>query len=824
MAGYNDGYTGYRSELDRVQLAENQLDVVRVRLKPDVPLFSDRPITSPDDAVALIADELKDYDREVFCVLNLDVKGRTLSVNKNMSLNIVSVGTLTETAVHPRELFKSVLLTSAASVIFLHNHPSSGDPTPSQEDIATTRRLVEAANLLGIQALDHIVVGRGGEYFSFKENDLVFNELGMQKWRAAEDGVDYVADGGKADPKAGARKGKKQSFREQVAESFIRSLQETPREWTKHWASNETGRPRNLVTGRAYRGLNMAYLKFIENQRDFHDPRWLTYKQAVDAGYTIPKGTKMTPVEYFFMYDHLLKQTIPWKKYNALSDAEKNERVDTASGKPAEPGVSGNRIKPRYELRHRDHYVFNASQLEGVPEYSFDRTVNDIAPSAVVDAVAEGLQVPIIHKEQDRAFYTPATDQITLPLRSQFDSDYDYQSTALHELGHATGHEKRLARDIRNRYGSSEYAYEELIAEITSCYMGEYVSQPMSEADMENHLAYVQGWIKEIQSDDTYLFRAMRQAEQAADYMIEKGGLEKLKEAALNRQEETIPQEMRLPYRIAIYTAGFTPAQIEAITGPDVIESPDSQRKVLEYLPTEHAARLALKEYQSTASYQQILDGGEIPVSQIAVEYLQYDSSGDLISEELIDYTPKPVQFDLKHRSMELYEENGRYYARFYNDADVKGEIFCFDEAAKSFLSGFKPFLQESVRKDLESLLEKKTDPHKAYLSAKGEYCGGAHAVLDGALPDGWRLSYRESAQTRDFFEHEIEQIHAAGRDEELTKECVKNALAEKGLSFRTLQDAQEHYREETSQKWQQNMMDTVIRARGKLLYAGDEI
>ena len=358
MAGYSrDGNDAYRSGLDRIQVPRNQLDVVRVQLKSDMPLFSDRPITSVMDAVALIAEELKDWDREVFCALNLDVKGRAMNM---MNLNIVSVGTLTETAVHPRELFKSSLLSSAAAVIFFHNHPSSGDPTPSGQDIETTRRLVEAANILGVKALDHIVVGKDGEYFSFKENDLVFNEPQLQKWQAAEETAEYVADSGQADPQIRNEKGKKQSFREQVAEAFVKSLQENPREWTKNWASNDTGRPVNMGSGRAYRGLNMAYLKFVENLREFHDPRWLTFRQAADAGYTIPKGTKMTPVEYFFMYDHLTKKTIPWSRYNALSEEEKFERINTADGRSAQPGETGSGIKPRYELRHRDHYVFNA--------------------------------------------------------------------------------------------------------------------------------------------------------------------------------------------------------------------------------------------------------------------------------------------------------------------------------------------------------------------------------------------------------------------------------------------------------------------------------
>lgn len=546
----------YRSEPDQTGPWEGQLNVVQVRLKPDLPLYSSRPVIGSRDAAELIADELKDWDREAFCILNLNTKGIPI----NMS--IASIGTISEATVHPREIYKSSILSSAAATIFFHNHPSSGDPTPSDTDIQTTRRLIEAGNLLGIKALDHIIVGRGGMYFSFQENDLLFNEPQLQSYSdvAADTEAGYTADAAAvSDTKAVIGNTKKQTFREKVAESFLKSLQDAPREWTKSWASNDTGRPRNMVSGRIYRGLNMAYLKYVENLRGFHDPRWLTYKQASEAGYRIPKGTKMTSVEYFFMYDNLTKKTISWSRYNALSEDEKSQRVNAEEGGLADASATGRGIRPRYELRHRDHYVFNASQLQGVPAFEHNRTVHDINPSAVVDAVAGGMGVPIDHKEQDRAFYSPALDRITLPLRSQFFSDYDYQSTALHELGHATGAQSRLNRNIQNGFGTPEYAYEELIAEITSCFMGEYATQPMSEADMDNHLAYVQEWIQRIQQDDSYLFRAIREAEKAADYMIEKGDLVHLKEESLEKAAK--------PYRIALYTAQYSSGELEALNG-----------------------------------------------------------------------------------------------------------------------------------------------------------------------------------------------------------------------------------------------------------------
>lgn len=105
------------------------------------------------------------HDREEFLVLCLDQK------NKVNSINSVSTGSLTATIVHPREVFKSAVLSSASSVILVHNHPS-GDHTPSWEDKSMTRRLVEAGKLLGIEVLDHLVIGKDG-YYLFKDARLI---------------------------------------------------------------------------------------------------------------------------------------------------------------------------------------------------------------------------------------------------------------------------------------------------------------------------------------------------------------------------------------------------------------------------------------------------------------------------------------------------------------------------------------------------------------------------------------------------------------------------------------------------------------------------
>jgi DNA repair protein RadC len=114
------------------------------------------------DIYALFRDEAASWDREQFLTVILDNKHKVLAVDQ------VSVGSLTASIVHPREVFKAILLANAAAFICVHNHPS-GDPTPSKEDLEITRRLKEGAELLGIRLLDHIIIGKG-RFVSFVDD------------------------------------------------------------------------------------------------------------------------------------------------------------------------------------------------------------------------------------------------------------------------------------------------------------------------------------------------------------------------------------------------------------------------------------------------------------------------------------------------------------------------------------------------------------------------------------------------------------------------------------------------------------------------------
>ncbi len=134
-------------------VAEEAQDWVR----PDTPL-------SNSSQVADLFAHLRHETREVFASIHLDSKNRLLCVET------VSIGSLSAAIVHPREVFKAALLSSAAAMVFVHNHPS-GDPTPSREDLELTKRLQEAGELLGIRVLDHVIIG--GEHLSFADRGLI---------------------------------------------------------------------------------------------------------------------------------------------------------------------------------------------------------------------------------------------------------------------------------------------------------------------------------------------------------------------------------------------------------------------------------------------------------------------------------------------------------------------------------------------------------------------------------------------------------------------------------------------------------------------------
>ena len=305
---------------------------------------------------------------------------------------------------------------------------------------------------------------------------------------------------------------KRTDFREELAAMFIKALEEDPIPFIRGWDFSSTGKPINEATGKPYKGINKLYLKIIEKSLGYGDNRWLTFRQIKEKGYHLEKGAKGAKVEYYIPYDREEKKWITWEEYE-------DKKYDIAADG-----------KERYALRQKLYTVFNASKVQGLPKLERNYMLHDIPEDDVIEKIAKGMGVPIEEVQNSTAaYYNPEEDYIHLPERRQFKTEEDYLATALHELGHATGHPLRLNRDQTHGFGTEEYAYEELIAEVTSSFMGEYVKEPLTDAVLDRHKAYIQNWVDGIKENKNFLFKAIKEADKAADYMADIGCLEDVK-------------------------------------------------------------------------------------------------------------------------------------------------------------------------------------------------------------------------------------------------------------------------------------------------------
>ena len=266
---------------------------------------------------------------------------------------------------------------------------------------------------------------------------------------------------------------------ERITERIVALLEQGTVPWHKPWKVN-TGLPRNLVSKKPYRGINV----FLLMAMSYESPHWLTFRQAIQLGGNVKKGEKSCPVVF-------------WKRM-------KNEDEESDEPKKA----------PLLRLYH----VFNAAQCEGLKDAPEEIPMPVTKPAEIV---AKMPQPPIVKHGMAQAFYSPTDDCVGMPERERFDSEAGYFAALFHELVHATGHEKRLKRGSiteRNGYGSDPYCKEELIAELGSAFLCGYAS--IVDRTIDNSAAYLEGWLKQFQNDRTLIVYAAAQAQKAADFIL----------------------------------------------------------------------------------------------------------------------------------------------------------------------------------------------------------------------------------------------------------------------------------------------------------------
>lgn len=287
----------------------------------------------------------------------------------------------------------------------------------------------------------------------------------------------------------------KKPYYEQVAEKLIKQLEEGTAPWQRPWEPGETFTPHNPISGTKYKGSNAVWLAMQGRS----DPRWMTYKQAQSVEAQVMKGEKGTLIQYWKTHEEKIK-----------TDENGNPVLD-------EKGEKKKLWVAIDQPRVFSAVVFNAEQIQGLPPLEKKKTTLAWERHERAEAIMTGSGAKIYHDQNDRAFYTTMRDSIHLPPREQFKSADRYYATALHELGHWTGHESRLNRDLTGRFGSESYAKEELRAEITSLMVGDETGVGH---DPGQHASYVKSWIKVLKEDPKELFRAARDAEKIKDLVM----------------------------------------------------------------------------------------------------------------------------------------------------------------------------------------------------------------------------------------------------------------------------------------------------------------
>jgi len=266
---------------------------------------------------------------------------------------------------------------------------------------------------------------------------------------------------------------------ERITERIVSLLEQGTVPWHKPWTV-KTGLPRNLISKKPYRGINV----FLLMATSYESPHWLTFRQAIQLGGNVKKGEKACPVVF-------------WKRM-------KNENEESDEPKKA----------PLLRLYH----VFNVAQCEGLKDAPGEIQVPVTKPAEIVAGMP---QPPVIKHGMAQAFYSPREDCVGMPERERFDSEAGYYATLFHELIHSTGSEKRLNRASiaeRNGFGSDPYCKEELIAELGSAFLCGYAG--IVDRTVDNSAAYLEGWLKQLQNDRTLIVSAAAQAQRAADFIL----------------------------------------------------------------------------------------------------------------------------------------------------------------------------------------------------------------------------------------------------------------------------------------------------------------
>ena len=608
----------------------DKLEQVAIRMVEQPPLYSNEPMNNPDVAIRVMNEFLSQMDRELFCIVNLQADLTPIN------MNIVSVGSLNEALINPREIFKSAILSNAHSMMLIHNHPS-GNLTPSTSDIQTTARMQELGELMGISLVDHIITGRNGNYYSFRDKgefpdsrirfSTRVEDIDLTKGMVTEAIAPYEEV---TDTK------EKDNVRDiPTVQTATIPLPVQGKDMDSIMQSLESG-VEELFTSNRYQEFLKTMAKFhnysfnntmlIAMQRP--DATLVTsYKNWQSMGRQVMKGEKGITII----------APAPYKKMKEKEVLDENQRpIMGSDGKPKTEQVEV--TVPHFKAVT----VFDIAQTSGEP---IQTLAPELLTAAVQDfdsfmqAIQKISPVPIRFDEIDgnaNGYYHNADKEIVIKKGL---SESQTLKTAIHETVHAKLHD----REIMESLGVEK---DRLTKEVEAESVAYCVCSSFGLDTSDYSFPYIAGWSSS---------REMKEMKASMDVIRKTAGemIDQLTEELEIILEEKQKTELHDKYGIlvdALEAAGYRYDYRESEPG-HIVLAPDGTHEIAGYLQFE--------------SWGDIKDWLEDTIAE-----------GTDISER-VDRALYPFKFDYTLEE-EMFRGNGDRYAIYHVDEDTPGKQHLF--------------------------------------------------------------------------------------------------------------------------------------------------
>ena len=608
----------------------DKLEQVAIRMVEQPPLYSNEPMNNPDAAIRVMNEFLSQMDRELFCIVNLQADLTPIN------MNIVSVGSLNEALINPREIFKSAILSNAHSMMLIHNHPS-GNLTPSTSDIQTTARMQELGELIGISLVDHIITGRNGNYYSFRDKgefpdsrvrfSTRVEDIDLTKGMVTEATAPYEEV---TDTK---EKGDVRDI--PTVQTATIPLPVQGKDMDSIMQSLESG-VEELFTSNRYQEFLKTMAKFhnysfnntmlIAMQRP--DATLVTsYKNWQSMGRQVMKGEKGITII----------APAPYKKMKEKEVLDENQRpIMGTDGKPKTEQVEV--IVPHFKAVT----VFDIAQTSGEP---IQTLAPELLTAAVQDfdsfmqAIQKISPVPIRFDEIDgnaNGYYHNADKEIVIKKGL---SESQTLKTAIHETAHAKLHDKEIMESL----GVEK---DRLTKEVEAESVAYCVCSSFGLDTSDYSFPYIAGWSSS---------REMKEMKASMDVIRKTAGemIDQLTEELEIILEEKQKTELHEKYGIlvdALEAAGYRYDYRESEPG-HIVLAPDGTHEIAGYL-----------QFESWGDIQNWLE--------------DTITEGTDISER-VDRAMYPFKYDYTLEE-EMFRGNGDRYAIYHVDEDTPGKQHLF--------------------------------------------------------------------------------------------------------------------------------------------------